>query len=213
MKIRIAIADDHPMIIDGLKHMLAAQPHISLEAIYNTGEALLEGLGRQQPELLLLDIQLPGITGDQLVPIITRKFPDIKILTLTSNDSALYIYNMLKAGVKGYILKNSASAHIIKAIEAVYKGEQYLEPALREKLDRFAIKMKNKEGLKPSLTAKEKEVLLLTIEGYSIQEIAEKIFLGQRTVEYYRSNLLLKLDARNLADLIRKALEHGLHTS
>ncbi len=210
MKIRIAIVDDHPMIIDGLKHMLAAYPHIVLEDTYSTGEELMLGLARRLPDVILLDIQLPEMTGDKLAPQILKKYPGIKILALTSVDSALYIYNMIKEGVKGYVLKNSASASIIRAIECVHQGEQYIEGSLKEKVERFAQKLKSKEDLKPSLTAKEREVLEWTVKGLSIQEIAEKIFLGQRTVEYYRSNLLLKLDARNLADLIRKAIESGL---
>lgn len=210
MKIRIAIADDHPMITDGLRHMLSAYEHILLEDIYATGNELLEGLQRRAPDVLLLDIQLPDKTGDKLAPVIVKKFPAVRILALTSNDSALYIYGMFRAGALGYALKNSSAANIIEAIETVYRGEQYLEKSLKEKLERFKVKMKSKEKLKPSLTTGEKKVLSLTVKGRTVQEIAEEIFIGQRTVEYYRSNLLLKMDARNLAELIRKALEQEL---
>src|SRR5690606_31866565 len=94
--------------------------------------------------------------------------------------------------------------------EAVYKGEQYMARELKAKMEAFAQKMKSRETLRPTLTQKEKEVLQLTVQGYTLQKIAEKLFLGQRTVEYYRSNLFLKLDVSNLAELIRKALESGM---
>lgn len=210
MPIRIAIADDHPMIIDGLQHMLAAFPHIILEETYTTGADLMKGLKLKQPDVLLLDIQLPDTTGDKLAPEIIKHYPAIRILALTGIDSSLYIYNMLKEGVLGYVLKNSASANIIKAIETVYEGNKYMEPALEQKLSRFNAKIKNKETLKPSLTAKEKEVLELTVKGFTLEEISQKIFLGRRTVEYYRSNLFLKLDVKNMAELIRKTIETGL---
>jgi DNA-binding NarL/FixJ family response regulator len=134
----------------------------------------------------------------------------MRIVVLTGIDSALYIHNMLKEGASGYVLKNSASSVIVNAIETVRAGSIYLEQALQEKLERFRTKLKNKKTLKPSLTVKEKEVLTLTVQGYSIPEISEKIFLGRRTIEYYRSNLLLKFDVRNVAELIRKVIETGV---
>jgi len=210
MSIHIAIADDHPMITDGLQHVLAAYPHIVLDAIYTTGASLMEGLTRSRPDVLLLDIQLPDTTGDKLAPEIRSRFPGVRILVLTGIDSSLYIYNMLREGASGYILKNAASAGIVKAIETVYEGRQYIGEALREKLERFNAKMKSRESLKPSLTVKEREVLELTVKGYTLEEISKMIFLGRRTVEYYRSNLLLKLDVRNMAELIRKTIEAGL---
>jgi len=210
MNIRIAIADDHPMIIGGLHAMLSAYPHIEVAGMYATGEQLLCGLQKQQPDVLLLDIQLPDKTGDKLAPIILKKYPHIRILVITNLNSTLYIYNMLRLGVSGYVLKNADPESIVNAIETVYKGERYLASGLKEKLDHFTLIMKKETDLQPSLTAKEKEVLRLTVNGYTIQEISEQLFLGVRTIEYYRSNLLLKLEVKNMAALIRKALELGL---
>jgi len=209
-QIHIAIADDHPMITDGLQHILAAHPHIMLGNTYNSGAELMKGLALQQPDVLLLDIQLADTTGDKLAPEILKLYPQTRILVLTGIDSALYIHTLLKEGVSGYLLKNSASSVIVQAIETIHAGGIYLEQAQQEKLERFRDKLKNKEMLKPSLTVKEREVLELTVKGYSIPEISEKIFLGRRTVEYYRSNLLLKFDVRNMAELIRKAIETGI---
>ncbi len=208
--IKIAIADDHPMITDGLKLILSMHRHVALEHTYSSGAELMKNIESGQPDVLLLDIQLSDTTGDKLLPVLLKKYPDMRILVLTGIDSALYIHNMLKDGAHGYVLKNSASAVIVKAIETVYKGEIYLDDELRKKLDVFKDKIKYKESLKPALTPREMEILKLTLKGYTLQQMSEIMFLGRRTVEYYRSNLFIKLDVKNMAELIRKAIESGI---
>ncbi|WP_118974513.1 response regulator [Taibaiella koreensis] len=210
MNIRIAIADDHPMIIGGLKNMLSVYPHIRLAGAYGNGADLLQGLQENQPDVLLLDIQLPDKTGDMLAPVILKHYPDIRILALTNLNSALYVHNMLRMGVLGYVLKNTDPEVVIRAVETVYEGKQFIDPALLDSLDQFTQRMKRESALKPALTPREKEILRMTVNGDTIQEISEKLFIGLRTVEYYRSNLFLKLDVRNMAGLIRKALLLGL---
>jgi DNA-binding NarL/FixJ family response regulator len=210
MNINIAIADDHPMIIGGLQNMLSAYNHIKLIGFYSNGEELLQGLKEAQPDVLLLDIQLPDKTGDVLAQIIVKKYPDMCIMALTNMDSALYAHNMLRIGVLGYVLKNTDPGMVIKAIETVYRREPFVDPSIREKLEQFRARMKKEGALKPTLTLREQEILKLTVDGDTIQEISQKLFIGLRTVEYYRSNLFLKLDVKNMAGLIKKALELGL---
>lgn len=210
MNIRIAIADDHPMIIGGLKNMLSVYPHITLAGTYVTGADLLKGLQEAQPEVLLLDIQLPDKTGDLLAPVILKRYPDIRILALTNLNSALYVHNMLRMGVLGYVLKNTDPEVVIRAVETVYERREFIDPALKDSLEQFKQRMKREAALKPTLTLREKEILSMTVNGDTIQEISEKLFIGLRTVEYYRSNLFLKLDVKNMAGLIRKALLLGL---
>lgn len=190
--------------------MLSLYPHILLNGAYPDGTRLMEGLQQQQPDVLLLDIQLPDRTGDVLAPVILKKYPSIRILALTNMDSILYVYNMLRLGVLGYVLKNSDPDIVIKGIETVYRGRQFLEAALNEKLEQFTFVMKKEAAVKPTLTLREKEILQMTVNGDTIQEIAEKLFIGLRTVEYYRSNLFLKLGVKNMAALIKKALTSGL---
>lgn len=210
MNIRIAIADDHPMIIGGVQNMLSNYSHITLMGIYSNGVELMAGLEQAQPDVLLLDIQLPGKTGDELAPLILKKYPEIRILTLTNLDSSLYIHNMLRQGVHGYVLKTSDPTTVVKGIEHVYAGEQFLDPAIQEKLERFMVSMKKESFLKPKLTSREKEILRLIVNGDTSQEIADKLFISLRTVEYYRLNILLKLDVKNTAALVKKALTLGL---
>jgi DNA-binding NarL/FixJ family response regulator len=210
MQIKIAIADDHPMIIKGLQNILAAYPHICLIATYRDGTELLEGLMLQQPDVLLLDIQLPEKTGDELAPIIVKKHPGVQILTLTNFDSSLHASNMLKCGVRGYVLKSANEDILIRAIETVHKGEIFLEEKMREKLRRLDTRIVKAVSNKSTLTAREKEILQLIVDGLSGPEIAEALFISIRTVNNCRAGIMLKLDVKNTAAMIKKALRSGL---
>ncbi len=209
-QIRIAIADDHPMVIKGLQNIIADYPHIILTGIYATGAALLQDLRRQTPDVLLLDIHLPDKTGVELAPVILDTWPAIRILTLTNADSALYVRNMLRHGVHGYALKTIDPEKLIQAVEAVHRGEQYIDASLREKVEETPMRNRKETFLKASLTPREQEILKMVVEGFTNQEIAAKLFVGIKTVEYYRINLLLKLDVKNTAQLVKKSLEMGL---
>jgi DNA-binding NarL/FixJ family response regulator len=208
--IRIAIVDDHPLVATGLQALLSSYNHLEVVAVYPSGSALLQGLEHVQPDILLLDIHLPDSTGDKIALSVMKRFPSVKIIALTSLDSPFYLYNMMKSGVSGYLLKTTVNEQIITAIETVYEQGYYLESDHKKKMDAFAVKIKNRETMKPSLTQKEKEVLKLTVQGLTLQEISKALFLGQRTVEYYRANLLLKLNVKNMAELIRKCIENNL---
>src|SRR5690606_11629375 len=125
--IRVAIVDDHPMIIGGLENILTRYPNIALTHTYNNGASLLNGLKENgAPDVLLLDIQLPDIPGDELTPLILRKYPNVRIIILTNFDSALYVNNMIRRGVHGYLLKTSEKDVLIKAIETVHNGDSYI---------------------------------------------------------------------------------------
>jgi len=209
MNIKIAVADDHPMIIKGLQNMLSSYHHITLIGTYSNGEQLLAGLQQQLPDVLLLDIQLPGKTGDELAPVILKKYPDLKILTLTNFDSMLYVNTMLRHGVHGYLLKNTDEEVLIKAIETVYNGGQFLEPEMKEKMQQMT-KLQKENYSKVALTLREKQILQLIVNGNTSQEIVEKLFLSINTVNNYRARIFDKLDVNNMAELIKKALTLGL---
>ncbi len=210
MQIRVAIADDHPMIIKGLQNMLAGYPHIILTDTYADGGELMEHLAVDLPDILLLDIQMPGKTGDQLAPVIMKQYPLLRIITLTNFDSALYVSNMMRHGVKGYILKSTDEKVLIQAIETVYNGGEYIEPKMQAKLSELAATRKRTSSLKSTLTPREQEVLKLIVNGDTSPEIAEKLFLSTYTVENYRISILIKLDVKNTATLVKKALQLGL---
>jgi DNA-binding NarL/FixJ family response regulator len=210
MKIKIAIADDHPMIIKGLQNMLSAYPDIALTGTYPDGDALWKGLAEQVPDILLLDIQMPGKTGDQLTPSILKQYPELKIIILTNFDSALYVSNVLRHGVKGYLLKSTEEKVLIHAIETVYNGGEYVEPSMESKLRELSAVRKRTASLKSTLTPREKEILRMIVNGDTSPEIAERLFLSLHTVENYRISILIKLDVKNTAALVKKALQLGL---
>lgn len=209
-QIRISIADDHPMVIDGIKNMLKGYKAATIIDTYNDGAALMEGLKTSQPDILLLDIQMPEKSGDELAPVIMKKYPEVKILTLTNFDSTLHVQNMLRHGVLGYLLKTTDKETLINAIETVYRGEVFLQSEMSEKLDHVGLRMKREVSTKSNLSPREMEILQCIVNGDSSPEIAEKLFLSVRTVDNYRVNILLKLDVKNIATLVRKALEMGL---
>jgi DNA-binding NarL/FixJ family response regulator len=209
MTIKVSIADDHPVVIDGLQRIFATQAHIHLLGCYPNGAALLDGLKEQQPDVLLLDIQMPGIPGDMLMPEL-KKFGDMRIIVLTNFDSALYASNMLKRGAHGYVLKTATHDKLLSAIEKVHAGAIYIDDEMQEKIRKMNLQQKRAEFSISTLTPREKEILQLIVEGSSAPEIAEKLFLSLGTVKNYRSNIMLKLDADNTASLVRKALRYGL---
>jgi len=200
------------MMIQGLQHVLLRYPHISLSGTYLNGTELLSGLENVLPDVLLLDIQLPGRTGDELAPVILKKYPGLKILTLTNFDSTLYANNMIRLGVHGYLLKTAEEKVLIKAIETVSGGDIFIEEAMKDKMRQIDSKIRKAVSSKSSLTPREKEILQLLVNGDTCPEIAQKLFLSTGTVENYRVSILLKLDAKNTAALVSKALKLGLAT-
>lgn len=213
MEITVMIVDDHPMIIDGLKNMLQGYGQIKLIAAFNDGESLMEALPAQQPDVLLLDIQLPGKSGDELVPAILKRYPEISILALTNFNSALYVATMFRQGALGYLLKTTQQHTLIEAIETVYRKETYIEPSLKDKLRKETPQQQRSIYTRLSLTIREKEILQLLAAGKSNQEIAEKLFIGYNTVRNYRARIFAKLDVNTISELVNKVLTLGLNDS
>lgn len=210
MPINISIADDHTIMIDGLKKIFQYIPNITLNGCYNTGTSLMAGLELFVPDVLLLDIQMPDKTGDELMPIILRNYPDLKILVLTNFDSALYANNMFKRGAHGYILKTAETETLIQAIEAVYNGDEFIEEQMKQKMEKMSAQTRKSVFSQTTLTLREKEVLQLIVDGLTNAEIAEKKALSPGTVKNYRTSVMLKLEVDNTATLVKKALKLGL---
>lgn len=211
--IYIAIADDHPMVISGLTALLHPYRHIVVQNAYNTAAQLLEGLKFYQPDVLLLDILLPDRSGKDLVPIIRKDYPNVRILALTSLDAPAMVTSMLRRGCTGYLLKGAGPATLADAVETVYKGESYIESGLKEQLLQNVIgfrQQSNGQAEVPGLTQREKEVLELIAAEYTTKEIAEKLFISYRTAENHRCSLIQKLDVKNTVGLIKVAIQLGL---
>lgn len=209
-RITVNIVDDHPMIINGLKNMLQGYKHILLTGAYNNGEELMDGLTSVRPDVLLLDIQLPGRPGDELVPRILKVCPDMRILALTNFNSSLYVATMLRQGAAGYLLKTTRQDTLIRAIEAVSRGELFIEPSLKERMNTALPDADKRIYSKLSLTIREKEILRMLAAGYDNQKIADRLFIGYNTVRNYRARIFEKLEVNTISELVNKALKLGL---
>ena len=187
--------------------MLGHYPDITITGTFLNGATLMESLKEEQPDVLLLDIQMEGQMGDELAPVLHRLYPEMMLLVLTNLEHRYYIKSMLQHGVRGYVLKSSDESILLEAIHTVARGDIYFDPSIR----RQALKEQKNVGASfPSLTRREKEILRLLTLDYSSRDIAEKLFLSNRTVENHRMHLLQKLDVKNSASLIKKAMELGL---
>lgn len=207
--ISIAIADDHPIVIEGLSNLLRPHARFRIDAVYETGKDLLEGLSRQVPDVLLLDIHFPDTTGNQLIRIISKEYPQIKVLAITSADNIFDIKDMLQHGCLGYLLKSASLPVLIEAVETVYSGSQFLEPALKEQLLQSLVSRPQKP-VTYKLTQREQTILQLISEGKTNNEMAAQLFLSHRTIENNRLSLYQKLGVKNSAELIKTALQQGL---
>jgi len=210
MPIKVAIVDDHPMLVRGLQNMLGCTPFIEVTGAYLSGSAFLKDMGHKSPDVLLLDIQMPEQSGDELAGIIHKQYPGLAMLAFTNLEHLYYIRSMIKHGVRGYILKSSGEAALLNAIQTVYRGEYYFDPIInRQAMD--ALKPSSYFNVRePLLTAREKEVLALIAADFSSQDIADRLYITKRTVDFHRANLLLKMDVKNAASLVKKAIELGL---
>jgi DNA-binding NarL/FixJ family response regulator len=204
--IKVAITDDQEIILNGLQKILALSPGISLTDTYKNGDELLDGLAKNLPDVLLLDIQMPGQSGIELAGIISKKYPSVKIIALTNVDVIPQVKKMLGQGCMGYLLKDADSKIIHEAIETVHNSSQYLHEPIRNQL----LKSLSESKSKNIITRREKEILQLIVEGFSNKEIADKLFLSIRTVENHRNHLLQKFDVKNTAGLVKIAIEEGL---
>lgn len=210
MKIKIAIADDHPLVINGLRFILNNSADMTIIGTYGNGKELLKGLLTNLPDVLLLDIHMPGQTGEELAEAISEMYPSVKMLALTNLDNVYYIKSMLRKGVYGYLLKTSREHILLDAIRTVNEGRQYLEATLKEKVLQDDLQAKKMMSANPILSWREKEVLQHISCNLTSQQIAEKLFISKRTVDSHRLSLLTKLGVKNVAALVKKGIQLGL---
>jgi DNA-binding NarL/FixJ family response regulator len=209
MKIRIAIADDHPLMMRGLQYILSGHNDIRLAGSYIGSTDLLKGLASQQVDVLVLDIHLSDQPCDDLALQISEQYPYIKVLVLTTEDCIYRIKNMLSRGVAGYLLKSTSEDMLLDAVRTLHCGGQYLEPALKELVIKNAQQAKKQLSAQPALSDREKEVLRYIALDLTSQQMAEKIFVSKRTIDYYRLCLLTKLGVKNVGALVKKGMQLG----
>ena len=200
--IKLLIIEDHPLVVEGLKNLIESRDDFSLCGVAGNAREALLMLKDCLPDVILLDIMLPGMTGLELIDILRKDYPQSRVLVISTYSQRYYVEAMLEKGAKGYLLKNAGNDEIIEAITAVYYDETYLS---RE----IAFNRRKNAGQPVSLSRREIEVLKLVANGLTNKEIAEKLFISPLTVDSHRKNLIAKLEARNTASLIKIALEYG----
>ncbi|MDI9342673.1 MAG: response regulator transcription factor [Sediminibacterium sp.] len=206
--IRILIADDHQMFIDGLTSLLVKEKDVEVTGFANTGEEVLKAVENRRPDVVLLDINMPGLNGIQTTAALKKKYPDIKILILTMYKTRAFINGLVRTGASGYILKNTGNAELLEAIRTVHAGGTFYSKAVAETLTERVNRYTETEDV--SLSKREIEIIKELSKGLTTKEVAEKLFISFYTVETHRKNMLAKLQLTNTAELILYAAQSGL---
>ncbi|MDX9845538.1 MAG: response regulator transcription factor [Tenuifilaceae bacterium] len=214
-KITVALVDDHQIVRDGIKALLEGQTHIEVVAEASTASEILEKLESQTPQIAIVDISLPGISGIELAKIISGEFPSIKVIMLSMHTTQEFVFNAIKAGAKGYLPKNITQCELIEAIVAVSGGKEYFSKDISEIILKSYLKqIKDPERAsdlkEEKLTPRETEILKFVAEGYSNQLIADKLFISVRTVESHKNHIMQKLELTTTVDLVKYALKNKI---
>lgn len=212
--IRLAIADDHTMFVDGIESILQEEPDLDVVGRCFDGEEVVRFLGENQVDVLLLDVNLPKLNGIEVCEKVVAEYKELKILAISMFNEESYVTEILNKGALGYILKNTGRKELVKAIHTVNDGKSYFSKEVTQTIMKGLMKQRKNSQTRtaffPKISKREKEVLSLIIEEHTTQEIANKLFISLKTVESHRSSLLGKLNARNTAGLVRIALENKI---
>lgn len=207
--IRLMISDDHAILRGGLRQLLSLAPDIEVQAEAGDGAQVLEELRRALPDLLLLDINMPGLSGPDLIARIKSHWPDLPILVLSMHNEAQVAARALKAGASGYVTKDSEMDVLLTAIRKVAGGGKFIVPELAEKLV-FDVSLGSDRLPHQALSDRELEVFRLLVAGQGVNEIAEQLCISNKTVSTHKTRLLEKLNLGSTAELVRYAMQHGL---
>jgi len=212
LKTRILIADDHPIVLRGLRTVLNAQPDFEVVAETTDGEDVVAQALGQDVHLAILDISMPRKTGLQAAREISQRRPDVRVLILSMHDNEQYLFEAIKVGASGYVLKSAVDRDLVAACRAAMRGEPFLYPGgvralMRDYVERARA---GEVGRGDVLTPREEEIVKLIAEAHTNEEIGELLFISKKTVERHRANILEKLGMRDRVELTRYAIRRGL---
>jgi len=214
-KIRVLIADDHTLVRDGIRSLLALVADIEIVGEAADGRESVEKVRRLMPDIVLMDLAMPIMGGLEATRRIRKEFPATKVLALTQYDDSEYVIPVIEAGARGFVTKMSSSSELASAIQAVYRGESYLSPsaaaAIVDECQQRTI-VEGEQDPYQHLTDREREVLKLVAEGYTAREIAELLVVSPKTVDWYKTSLMNKLNIHNKTDLIKFAIRKRVIT-
>jgi DNA-binding NarL/FixJ family response regulator len=209
MPIRVLIADDHGVVAEGLKHLIEAQQDLQVIGIVADGREAVRLARESQPDVVVMDLSMPELNGADATRAILERDPKCRVIVLSMYAEREYVRRALRAGAVGYVVKRSAAKELVDAIRAVHAGQRYLSPRIADVvIDDYSAEERDDPLAK--LSAREREVLQLLAEGHTGAQIAERLSLSQKTVETYRARLVEKLGIRDVAGLVRFAIQRGI---
>jgi two-component system response regulator NreC len=212
---KVLLVDDHVIVRQGLKALLSDEPDMEVVGEANNGREALEKLAALEPDVVLMDISMPGLNGIEATRQIKQRYPDVKVVILSMHANEEYVFQVLQAGAAGYVLKLSDSMEVLTAIRAALSGGSFLSPPISRTVINDYVRRAEARGQGSDLdllTSREREVLQLLAEGRSNRDIAEELSISIKTVESHRSNIMNKLEVSSKAELIKYALRKGWAT-
>jgi two-component system response regulator NreC len=214
-KIRILLADDHTLIRSGIATLLKTNKDFEIVGEAADGEEAVEKTKQLRPDVLIIDLSMPKLSGIEATRIIKKNYPDVNILVLTMHESEEYVYQIVKSGAGGYVLKSAGKEELLAAIRAVMRGERFFSPRVSQIMADGYLRRVESAGEQTKtddvpLTRREREILMLVVKGLTNQQIADQLNISPRTVDTHRTNIMQKLDIHEVANLVRYAIEHGI---
>ena len=207
--VRIALVDDHPVVLAGIRALLQGVPEVELVGEANTGVTGLKAICDCSPDIAVIDLSLPDISGMELARLIRRQCPHVKVIALTVHEDRAYVHPVLEAGAKGYLLKRSAADELLRAIRAVNQGDIYLDPTIAEKAAVTAPAPAASNEDSGELSRREEDVLRLVAQGFSNKQIAGQLEVSVKSVETYKARAAEKKGLRSRADIVRYGIKQG----
>ena len=212
-KIKVLIVDDHTLVRDGIRALLELVADVEVVGEAVDGRKALEKVEQLMPDVVLMDLAMPIMGGLEATRRIRKRFPGTKVLALTQYDDSDYVIPVIEAGARGFVTKMAAFSELASAIQTVYRGESFLSPSAATALVQEYQQKANVEGEKDpyhQLTDREREVLKLVVEGHTAREIADMLVVSPKTIEWYKTGLMNKLNIHNKTDLIKFAIRKGI---
>jgi DNA-binding NarL/FixJ family response regulator len=207
--VRIALVDDHPVVLAGIRALLQGAPDVELVGEANTGATGLKAICDCSPDIAVIDLSLPDISGMELARQIRRQCPHVKVIALTVHEDRAYVHPVLEAGARGYLLKRSAADELLRAIRAVNQGDIYLDPTIAEKAGVTAPALAASHEDTGELSRREEDVLRLVAQGFSNKQIAGQLEVSVKSVETYKARAAEKKGLRSRADIVRYGIKQG----
>lgn len=215
--IQLFVVDDHPIFVDGIVNLLKDTPGFEIIGTASNGQEFLDKIKTKQPDIVLMDINMPVMDGIEATKELKLNYPKVKVIALTMFNDIRFIKDLLEIGAKGYVLKNISRDDLIKAIHTVSEGKPFLDSTVQEKVissmsatDEDEFDEKEADLMVQNITSRELEILQLIALGLTSQDISQKLFISKNTVETHRKNLLAKLNVKNTASLLKFAYKKGL---